>query len=70
MDEDLDEVTTCVVRATDAAELKAKPKPGGPNQELLMECYTALRLEGIGEPNPAERSSQSSRNTGVCQMID
>ncbi len=52
MDEDLDEVTTCVVRAADAAELKAKPKPGGPNQELLMECYTQLRLEGIGEPNP------------------
>ena len=52
MDEDFDEVTTCVVRAADAAELKAKPKPGGPNQELLMECYTALRLEGIGEPNP------------------
>ena len=46
MDEDSDEVTTCVVRAADAAELKAKPKPGGPNQELLMECYTALRLEG------------------------
>ena len=52
MDEDFDEVTTCVVRAADAAELKAKPKPGGPNQELLMECYTQLRLEGIGEPNP------------------
>ena len=50
MDEDLDEVTTCGA-ATDAAELKAKLKPGGPNQELLMECYTALRLEGIGEPN-------------------
>ena len=52
MDEDLDEVTTCVVQAADAAELKAKPKPGGPNQEMLMECYTQLRLEGIGEPNP------------------
>ena len=52
MDEDFDEVTTCVVRAADAAELKAKPKPGGPNQELLMECYRDLRLEGIGEPNP------------------
>ena len=52
MDEDLDEVTTCVVRAADAAELKAKPKPGGANQELLMECYRQLRLEGIGEPNP------------------
>ena len=52
MDEDLDEVTTCVVRAADAAELKAKPTPRGPNQELLMECYRQLRLEGIGEPNP------------------
>ena len=52
MDEDLDPVTTCVVRSADAAELKAKPKPRGSNQELLMECYTQLRLEGIGEPNP------------------
>ena len=41
-----------MVRAADASELKAKPKPGGPNQELLMECYRVLRLEGIGEPNP------------------
>ena len=52
MDEDFDEVTTCVLRAADAAELKAKPKPRRPNQELLMECYTELRLEGIVEPNP------------------
>ena len=51
-DEDLEPVTTCVLRSADAAELKAKPKPGGPNQELLMECYRQLRLEGIGEPNP------------------
>ena len=43
-----------MVRAADAAELKAKPKPGGPNQELLMECYRHLRLEGINEPNPGE----------------
>ena len=51
-DEDLEPVTTCVLRSADAAELKAKPKPRGSNQELLMECYTQLRLEGIGEPNP------------------
>ncbi len=51
-DEDLDPVTTCVMRSADAAELKAKPQPGGSNQELLMECYTQLRLESTGEPNP------------------
>ena len=31
---------------------KAKPKPRGSNQGLLMECYRQLSMEGIGEPNP------------------
>ena len=69
MDEDLDPMTTCVMRSADAAELKAKPKPRGSNQELLMECYTQLRLAGIGEPNPGgPQASQSSRSTGAYRM--
>ena len=51
-DEDGDPVTTCVVREEDLEHFKQTKQPKGANQVQLMECYTQLRLEGIGEPNP------------------
>lgn len=55
MDQDGDEVTSCVVEATDSEEFKAakKAKKGrGKNQNIIMETFDQMLAEGLGKGNP------------------
>jgi type II secretory pathway pseudopilin PulG len=54
-DEDGDKVTTCTIEPVDDETMKeAKGKKvTGTNQNLILQCFTNLRGEGIGKPNPA-----------------
>jgi hypothetical protein len=54
-DEDGDQVTTCTIEPVDSETLKeAKAKKvTGTNQNLILQCFTNLRGEGVGNPNPA-----------------
>ena len=54
-DEDGDQVTTCTIEPVDDETMKeAKGKKvTGTNQNLILQCFTNLRGEGVGKPNPA-----------------
>ena len=55
VDQDGDDVTSCVIEATDSEEFKAmkKAKKGrGKNQTLIMETFDQMIGEGLGKGNP------------------
>jgi len=54
-DEDGDAVTTCTISEASAEQIEeaSKPKITGKNQLLLKRCFTQLRGERVGQPNPA-----------------
>lgn len=55
IDQDGDEVTSCVVETADAEEFHAakKAKKGiGGNQKILLETFDQMIAEGLGKPNP------------------
>ena len=54
-DEDGDSVTTCTILPASAEEIAdaRQKKPSGGNQKLVLDCFTQLRGEGTGMPNPA-----------------
>ena len=54
-DEDGDAVTTCTISEASAEQIEeaSKPKISGKNQLLLKRCFTQLRGERVGKPNPA-----------------
>ncbi|MCB2130909.1 MAG: AAA family ATPase, partial [Rhodobacteraceae bacterium] len=54
-DQDGDEVTSCVVEATDSEEfkaMKAAKKGVGGNQKIIMDTFDQMLGEGLGKPNP------------------
>lgn len=54
-DQDGDDVTSCVVEATDSDEYKAAKKAAkgvGVNQRIIMETFDQMLGEGLGKPNP------------------
>lgn len=54
-DTDGDEVTSCVIEATDAEEFKAAKraqKGRGKNQTIIMETFDQMVAEGLGKGNP------------------
>jgi hypothetical protein len=56
IDQDGDEVTSCVVEIADADEFKAakSAKKGlGPNQQKLLNTFDQMVADGLGTPNPA-----------------
>ena len=66
-DEDGDQVTTCTIEPVDSETLKeAKAKKvTGTNQNLILQCFTNLRGEGVGNPNPAGAGWPNSREFWV-----
>jgi hypothetical protein len=54
-DEDGDQVTTCTIQPASAEEIAdaRQKKPSGGNQKLVLDCFTQLRGEQVGMPNPA-----------------
>ena len=55
-DEDGDEVTTCTIipaTAEEVKEAKRKKEPSGKNQKIVWEAFRDLKLEEVGNPNPA-----------------
>lgn len=54
VDQDGDDVTTCVIEPVQGDEIKdAKRKPLTKNGKVLVECFTQLQGERIGAPNPS-----------------
>lgn len=56
IDQDGDEVTSCVVEAADADEFKAAKaaqKGIGGNQKIVLDAFDQLIGEGFGKPNPS-----------------
>ena len=55
LDQDGDEVTSCVVETADAEEFQAarKAKKGlGANQQKLLDTFDQMIADGLGKPNP------------------
>lgn len=55
VDQDGDEVKSCIVEATDSDEFKAAKqakKSRGKNQKLIMDTFDQMLAEGMGKPNP------------------
>jgi len=55
VDQDGDDVTSCVIEATDSDEFKAmkRAKSGrGKNQKIIMETFDQMVGEGLGQGNP------------------
>lgn len=56
MDQDGDEVTSCVLTATDSEEFVAAKQAGrarGKNQKIIMETFDQMLSEGLGKLNPS-----------------
>jgi len=54
-DQDGDEVTSCIIEATDSDEFKAAKKAAkgrGKNQQIIMETFDQMLAEGLGRGNP------------------
>jgi len=55
-DTDGDQVTTCIIREATREEMEEvhnDARPQGQNQKLFRKCFTQLRGERVGAPNPA-----------------
>lgn len=55
MDQDGDDVSSCVVVPTDSEEFKAArvaAKGKGRNQQIIMDAFDQMVAEGMGKPNP------------------
>lgn len=70
MDQDGDEVTSCVVEPADADEHRAKVRKFTKNQKVLVETFDQFIADGYGKPNPAGPTMPEYGTYLTVQMDD